>query len=129
VAAPRPASGAWHVAGQRLGDPGGPGDQFRALVLLDQDGTLTFSIDDDPQSRGIGGWRSAGAGRVVAHAELFVRRPSGREANRVVVQAAAELSPDGTSASVRLRWRLVRRDGGAATVAVGCEAVAELLRP
>ena len=122
-------SGAWRVTGQRLGDPGGPGDQFCALVLLDQDGTVTLSIDGDPQARGIGGWRSAGAGRVVARAELFVRAPAYGDATRLVIRAAAELSSDGSAARVRLRWHLVRRGTGAAGAVVGCEAVAELLRP
>jgi hypothetical protein len=129
VADPRPASGAWRLTGHRLGDPGGPGDEFCVLVLLDEGGTLTFSVDDVRAPRGIGGWRHAGTGRVVVRAELFVRGPSGRPPSRVVVRAAAELRPDGASARVRLLWQLVGRDGSPSAAPVGGEGIAELLRP
>ncbi len=123
------ASGAWRLAGRRLGDREGPGGEFCALVLLTADGTLSVSVDDATGATGIGGWRSAGDRRLVAHVELFLRDPTLRGPDRVVVRAAAELSPDGVSASVRLRWRLVARRGGAAGPAVGCEGRAERLQP
>jgi hypothetical protein len=129
VADPRPASGAWRLTGHRLGDPGGPGDEFCALVLVHESGTLTFSVDDAKAPRGIGGWRHAGAGRLVVRAELFVRGPSGRAPSRVVVHAAAELRPDGVTALVRLTWQLVGRDGSPSAVPVVGEGAAELLRP
>jgi hypothetical protein len=129
VAEQRPFSGAWRVAGHRLGEPGGEGDDFVALVLLDPDGTLTLRLDHAEDATGIGGWRSAGTGRVVARAELFVRSPSARGTGRVVIRAAAELSPDGASARVRLTWQLVGRDGSGDAASVCCEGDAELLRP
>jgi hypothetical protein len=129
VADPHPASGAWLLTGRRLGNPGGPGDEFCALVLIDEGGTLSFSLDDVGASRGIGGWRHAGTGRVVARAELFVRAASGRGPCRLVVRAAAELASDGGAAHVRLQWQLVGRDGSPSAARVGGEGVAELLRP
>jgi len=129
VADPRPVSGAWRLIGHRLGDPGGPGAEFCALVLLDESGTLTFSVDDVRAPRGIGGWRHAGTGRVVVRAELFVPGPSGRAPDRVVVRAAAELTADGATARVRLQWQLVARDGSPSAAPVVGEGVADLLRP
>lgn len=129
MADPRPSSGAWRVTGHRLGELGGRRYEFCALVLLDPEGTLTLSLDHAAQATGIGGWRSAGTGRLVARAELFVRAPSGRAPSRFVVRAAAELSPDGGTAQVRLQWQSYLRDGSASAPPVGAEAVAELLRP
>ena len=127
--APSPTSGAWRIAGRRLGDPGGPGDEFCALVHLAADGTLSLTVDDVTRATGIGGWSSAGHGRVVARAELFVAGASPLHPNRVVVRAAAELSADGAAASVRLQWQLVGRHGEAISTLVACEGRAERLEP
>ncbi len=113
-----------------LGEGGGAPDPIAVLVVLalvEPGGTLRVMVGDGVT--GIGGWRAAGDGRVVAVAEWLVRRTPAQPCVRVSVRAAAQLSADGRAADVRVQWQRLDGEGAAVRSAERGEALAERLDP
>jgi hypothetical protein len=111
--------GAWRLTVRRLG--GGPEgtDGIGVLARLEAGGTVTVFLGGPAGEPGIGGWKSAGPGRVVAIVEWFVRDAPHGAVGRLSVRAAAEMSADGRTCQARLQWRHLdlagRPEGEAAT--------------
>ena len=78
---------------------------------------------------GIGGWRLAGADRVVLVAEWLVPQAARRPGGRLTVRAAGEFGSDGRSCQARLQWRYVDATGEPRGPAVTAEADGKRLEP
>lgn len=121
--------GAWRFTVRRLGATPGPADEIGVLARVEAGGIVTVFAGGLAVEPGIGGWRSAGPGRVVVVAEWFVRGPAGRAVGRLSVRAAAELSVDGRTCQARLQWRRVDLAGRPQGELVTAEADGTRLEP
>jgi hypothetical protein len=121
--------GAWRLTVRRLGKPPADSDGFGVLARVEAGGTVTVFAGGQGGEPGIGGWKSAGPGRVVVLVEWFVRDTPGGTLGRLSVRAAAEMSADGRTCQARLQWRHLDLAGSPQGEAVTGEADGTRLEP
>lgn len=121
--------GPWRLTVQPLGKPPADSDGFGVLARVEAGGTVTVFVGGPGGEPGIGGWKSAGPGRVVVIVEWFVRVAPAGTLGRLSVRAAAELSADGRTCQARLQWRRLGLDGRPQGEAVTGEADGTRLEP
>ena len=102
--------GIWRITVRRLGPRRDPTTRLGVFVRIEADGTVRVLSGSSTAEPGFGGWRSAGPGRVVLVTESLVTGPAGSYRGRLSVQAAAEMTGDGRSCQVRLRWQRLDAD-------------------
>jgi hypothetical protein len=121
--------GTWRATVIRLGDQPVLSAGIGVLARVEEGGAVTVFVDGRASQPGIGVWRSAGHGRVLAVVEWLVDTSADPVRDRLCVHAAAELSDDGRTCLLRLHWQFRTPDGRSARGAATGEAEATRLEP